>query len=494
SAAAAVLWLSAAAGPAGVPAPALLWLAWLGWPLVSAASSAEPLVGFGAAGEAAAALLVLGLASNLDDRARRRWTLGLLAAGILLAAAAFVPPALGQARFTGLLPPYYNYTACLEAASVAAAAAVLAGGARGGERWLAAAAIAAGLIELGASGSRGGAAGALLGATVALRRSGRPRLAAALAAAAIAGALALPGGRAALMKSGGANTRPLIWSAAVEIAKEHPALGEGPGLFERGALRHDFPSDVAVARYGLRATHAHSEWLELAAETGWIGLALFLAAWASSAAAAFEQRRSEPALAAFAAMSLQAAFDNVLALPWLRLVYASALGLCLPPALRAKPGPAWRAACAAGLLLAVWGRWPKSVPPPADRWETEAREALRARPPDAAKAEAAFARAYSANPYRAALPLMLGELAAGRGDWEKALARAREAQSLEPEFLEARLLEAEALRALGDGPGTLRALARLEDARERLALRPVPLNDYDRIVSFLDEKRFASFR
>src|SRR5262249_18944866 len=66
----------------------------------------------------------------------------------------------------------------------------------------------------------------------------------------------------------------------VAVANDHPLFGVGPGLFERGFLMHNFPAPEGSrpTRYGMRSAHAHSEFLQMAAETGWPGLALFL--WA----------------------------------------------------------------------------------------------------------------------------------------------------------------------------------------------------------------------
>ena len=73
--------------------------------------------------------------------------------------------------------------------------------------------------------------------------------------------------------------------------------------------------------------------------------------------------------------------------------------------------------------------------------------------------------------------------------WDGALRLSREAWAIEPDFLEARLVEAEALARLGMKPQALAALERLDDARRRLAGRRKPENAYDELISFLDAKR-----
>ena len=58
--------------------------------------------------------------------------------------------------------------------------------------------------------------------------------------------------------------RYLTWQGTVRMAREHPWLGVGPGAFEYAFSRY------AIAGYTRRA---HQNYLEVAAETGWPGLA-----------------------------------------------------------------------------------------------------------------------------------------------------------------------------------------------------------------------------
>ncbi|MBI4345536.1 MAG: hypothetical protein HY553_01685, partial [Elusimicrobia bacterium] len=116
SVAAGALWLASVPASPAIPPAAPAWILWLVWTILAAAASPEPLVSFGAVGESMTAVLALALACGASEDARRKWVRGLLFAGPLLAAAALALPDLGQGRYVGLLPPYYNYTACLEAA------------------------------------------------------------------------------------------------------------------------------------------------------------------------------------------------------------------------------------------------------------------------------------------------------------------------------------------------------------------------------------------
>ncbi|MBI4423961.1 MAG: O-antigen ligase family protein [Elusimicrobia bacterium] len=545
--AAAALWGCASRGPLPAPPGTRFWLAWLGWCLVSAAACPEPLRSLGAVGQAATAVLALALAAAWNEADRRRWAWGLLAAGPAFAGAAWLIRRPGL-PMTGLLPPYYNYTACLEAAALGAAVAALASGRLPPAwRWLPWLTAAAAAAEILACGSRGAALAAAAAAPWALWRAGRRRLlAAAAAAAAILATALLPQLRRQALKPGipGANMRPEIWASAVAVANDGPLLGEGPGRFDRGFLRHNFGSTLGAARFALRSTHAHSEPLQAAAETGWAGLALLLAAlWATLASGPARPRTwtQEAALAAAAALAAQSVVDNVLALPALQLGLASALGAAVAREPRAgadapardkragtaeveaaaepvalPAGAAWRTLCLGAVLLAAWGRWPdwllrrsldraRAAPPAealrlvrgaarlaprdADLLETEARAALRSDPPAPLAAGEALAKAAALSPYNAVYAQMLAELAASRRDWPLALRWARRAAALEPEFLQARLVAAETLARLGrDAEARAEALA-LAAAAKRAEGRPEAINEYEWLVTRKDALR-----
>ncbi|MFH0910507.1 MAG: tetratricopeptide repeat protein [Planctomycetota bacterium] len=72
-----------------------------------------------------------------------------------------------------------------------------------------------------------------------------------------------------------ADLRLLIWPGTVRIFLDHPVLGAGPGSFQdvfpeyrgREAIRRGLSNNIL---------HAHSEYLELLAETGLVGLVAFL--------------------------------------------------------------------------------------------------------------------------------------------------------------------------------------------------------------------------
>jgi O-antigen ligase len=165
------------------------------------------------------AMVILGLAAIAATRGRRlgsacRWALPLplLAAGLIASAA--------RGAF----------------ASAVAGLLTLACWGRGARRGLM---LTAGAVALGC-------AGLTLGALLAQR-------------------LAAPG-------SAEVPGRTAMWQVAIDIWREHPLLGAGPGAFRRLA-----PERLDISRY--RPAHAHSTPLHLLAETGFVGLAAFIALW-----------------------------------------------------------------------------------------------------------------------------------------------------------------------------------------------------------------------
>jgi len=75
--------------------------------------------------------------------------------------------------------------------------------------------------------------------------------------------------------------RPPLWREAVEQYRVLPAKGTGAGTF---VFTHErFRETGGVVK------HAHSQWLNVLSELGWVGLALFVAALALFVAAAFRR-------------------------------------------------------------------------------------------------------------------------------------------------------------------------------------------------------------
>ena len=492
--------------------PAAAWLPWLGWAALSTIVSAQPLAGLPVIARWSAVLACASLAAAWKPKEREDWLRALLIVAAALAAAALVTGARHSWRneMTGLMPPYYNYTAfALSAAAAAAAAWTLhPRGARGADAKAAAALCALALVCLFLARSRGAWLGLGAASSVwAIRRFGaRAAAAIAVAAALFAGALAggfLPEPVDALLFKKyrlHAEARPRLWRAAAGVASELPWLGTGPGSFAAGFRRRPVAFEDGASRWSLSTDYAHSELLQTAAETGWAGLALWLLG-AGAALRAFLRRADEDpvreaAAAAAAAMTAQLAIDNMLQIPALAALWLTALALARAPSgSRRWPG----AAILAGAALALVSWIPRTlaaVSParaaavfPAEPGPREELAYAAAAKGNAAAAAAHWAAAQSLEPFNAIHPWRRAQLAGAAGRWERAEPLAARAVELEPGFMSARLVRAEALARLGRGPD---ARAELDEV---LRLRTAPAvetaSGYDRTVRSLDEAEFG---
>ena len=193
-----------------------------------------------------------------------------------------------------------NYVGTFLAAP-ALAAVVMAVAASGRRRWIYAAIAALLVVGLGLTGTRTGIAALIAGLAVfAFRHSRRAALAFA-AAVVIVVLLALSpktalGARARDVIDAAAkrdferlfSERLLPWLAAANMARDHPLLGVGPGCFHyrymsyRVAMNGRYPAEWLRGFPGNWGA-AHNDHLQVAAETGVPGYALFLAAIAVGA-------------------------------------------------------------------------------------------------------------------------------------------------------------------------------------------------------------------
>ncbi|MFH1353213.1 MAG: O-antigen ligase family protein [bacterium] len=62
--------------------------------------------------------------------------------------------------------------------------------------------------------------------------------------------------------------RIAVWKSAVDIIREKPISGTGPGNFEFLFYKYNFPAETSITRYGKSARFAHNEFLQIAAEGG----------------------------------------------------------------------------------------------------------------------------------------------------------------------------------------------------------------------------------
>lgn len=181
------------------------------------------------------------------------------------------------------------------------------------------------------TGSRGGVLGAVAGAGAALvlARPTRGRLIAAAAAlAAVIGAFVLAAA------GGSVGVRQDVWAAAGQLVVTHP-LGVGPG--RAGALIADLvPGDEDLQ-------HAHNMWLNVAVESGWLGLAAMLAvtvlAGVGAVRAARRGSRAAVALGAgFAGFAVLAVVDHPAGSSRIALAMWLVLGLLAAETAR-RPAP-----------------------------------------------------------------------------------------------------------------------------------------------------------
>ncbi|MFA6002817.1 MAG: O-antigen ligase family protein, partial [Elusimicrobiota bacterium] len=354
------VWLVALLGPAR-PGWELLrpWLMFLGWSGLALLASASPLTGLYSWARWAGLAAFLVLASDIwDEYDRGLWFWGLGIFGAIAAAASWLVPVSGY-PWVGILPPYYNYTAFVQAAlfCAALAAALRRDGPHGPARkavWLLA---GLALVQIFVCKSRGGLLAAACGSGVfAWRHLDRRYRKWTLAVLALALAAALALATLGKMEVASAFKRPQIWRAALAIAGDNPIFGAGPGRFGSAFLAHNFSAGYGLINFGARAEHAHSEFMEVLAETGWPGLLLLLAALWSSLRAPRPEDSSwtrEAALAAFCAMTAQCLVDNMLHMGTLGLLYFSALAVARGPRIDMGESPHWKAWAWAGLVLAL---------------------------------------------------------------------------------------------------------------------------------------------
>lgn len=155
---------------------------------------------------------------------------------------------------------------------------------------------------------------------------------------------------AALVEHTGERSRPMLWRAAWQIWREHPAWGGGAGSYNLRFERHrpeTFPDDPQWA---------HNEYLNTLADYGAAGVALLLA---GAGVAAFGRRRGTSARGAsrrvndalespavrralgigLLAFALHAAVDFHLKIPALGLAFAAVAALALGRAQPAETAP-----------------------------------------------------------------------------------------------------------------------------------------------------------
>ena len=490
--------------------PSLFWMPWLAWAAVSALLSAQPLAALPVLARWSAVLAFASLAAQWTARDREDWLKVLLVVAEVLALAALATGGRLDVgwRMSGLIPPYYNYTAFALAAAGGAGAAWAFHPRASGR-----AARAAGLTVASLCAAcilRAHSRGALLGlgaaATIwALRRwGGRMVWAIAVAAAVCFMLFGVAPVRRFVLKSDRRyeESRPGIWRAAARVAATRPVLGVGPGSFAVGFAAGPVAVENGPARWGLSTDYAHSEPLQAAAETGWVGLALWLTGlgailWTLMRRSSDVPAR-EAAAVAVAAMLPQILMDNILQLPGLAMLFFSAAVVAAEPMSVGRRWP--RAAAAAGAALALTAWIPRALgqssleraaalfPAEAGPREDLAYRAMaRGRLADA---DRFWRQAAARAPFDAIYPWRRAQIAAAQKRWADAEEESATAIGLEPGFSNARVLHAEALARQGRSAAARAELAEVLIRREAVSGAP-SLSGYDEAIADLDAKEFA---
>jgi O-antigen ligase len=292
--------------------------------------------------------------------------------------------------------------------------------------------------------------------------------------------------------------RLAIWSASLEMVRDSPWIGHGPGMFPHVSSRYNFPVDQGPVRYGRTFTGAHSALLTLAAEDGVLFAACALVAGVLAVVLLARQaRRGDPgavalggALGIFALLA-QGLVEDLQTRPALVLVPALLAGILLgsrrrvavdeaAPGGRAnprRPRPAATTAAAALLAAAVF-LGVALLPYLADHEASAARVSGRAGLPR-------MERAARLNPWHPEYHHDLA-MAAINSDtpaadrYAEASLQLREAARLKPSdyrfpLLRARLEDRIGGPVIGDRSAPVRATALYEEAARLSPLDPRPL-------------------
>ena len=379
------------ASPSQAPLPqGPVWrlaLAWLGWRVLCRGLAGGPGTLAWLAAQAPLWALLLAAALSLEDPSSRRllaWALG-LALGLeavyaILGALGWDPLARAAvdlgfgARASGSLgnPDFLGGWLALLLPLALALAWQGAGSGRAW-RW--------GLLALGATAlvltqARGAwlAAAAGMAAAAWRLRPGR-RAGRVLAGGAMALVLALGLGwalsgaaqrqrlaEAADPGSDAWQSRWMMASSAVEMARANPWTGVGPGCFADPFLALQGPQLLADRGLPYRYTEdAHNDWAQSAAESGWPGLLLWAALWLLALRAAWRRGGAEGAAVAggLVALGVQGCFHFPLSIVPCQGLLMAALGLCAAWEGGAEsPAPAWpRWILALALVASLGLQW-----------------------------------------------------------------------------------------------------------------------------------------
>ena len=118
------------------------------------------------------------------------------------------------------------------------------------------------------------------------RRQGTRWLAAGAAIVVIVGLSLLPPARSAAKHLWNTDVRPMIWLGSARAIADAPLTGHGPGSFARVYPAHRPAEYFDRPKCAVATDHAHNEFLEIAVETGALGVMAFMAVLVAGALAA----------------------------------------------------------------------------------------------------------------------------------------------------------------------------------------------------------------
>lgn len=119
-----------------------------------------------------------------------------------------------------------------------------------------------------------------------------------------------------------------IWMSSLKMTQAHPVFGVGLGMFNDWSKRYNFPVSHGVARYGKNINEAHNDLLQIAAETGIVGLVivvggLALLFWRGWQAVRFGLRDWQimATVSAMLGVVIQGLFANLLIYPVIPILF-----------------------------------------------------------------------------------------------------------------------------------------------------------------------------
>lgn len=153
--------------------------------------------------------------------------------------------------------------------------------------------------------------------------------------------------------------RPQTWADTLVMVGEEPVFGHGPG-----AYRYTYP-EFRERFKGQRIVtgHPHNEYLELAADYGWIGFGLFAVAWLSSLGRclifSFRSKETRHAFVGFAAVAMglgtmvHSFFDFQMHIYPNAMIFAALLAFAMAPMERHQKKRGFRIKHPTGLWIGI---------------------------------------------------------------------------------------------------------------------------------------------